>query len=143
MLPGMTTRIIAALAAALLLLAGCGEDTDEPDADDTPTVAESSSDSTTEAAPTGPPACAEVWVPGQTLPADFAGCTEGGATVSDVGVECADGATTLYVYENPTTGEDQYFGITGQEIGNADDDADDDGADDAPYAKAYSTCTGG
>lgn len=84
-----------------------------------------------------PPLCDDVWKIGQTLPADYRGCVGQEGISADVGVDCIDG-TTLYVLENPETGDDQYFGVTGQEISNADDG----GADDAPYAAAYAACVG-
>lgn len=138
------TALGAALATTLLILAGCGDDGDKS-ADDTSTPTETATSSATETtatsseppAPTGPPACADIWVVGETLPTDFAGCEEDGAVVSDAGLECTDG-TTLYVYENPKTGDDQFFGITGQKIGKADGEGD----DAAPYAKAYDSCAG-
>lgn len=90
-----------------------------------------------EDADAGVPVCSELWVVGNTLPADYAGCDQDGMTVGEIGVDCVDGETALFVFENPQTGEDQFFAITGQKVGDATDDSD-----GGRYATAYADCTG-
>lgn len=63
------------------------------------------------------PACADVWVPGRTLPLDYIGCMKPGVE----GVQetahgnCKDGRQ-LYTVDNPKTGAPKYYGIVGQPI---------------------------
>ncbi len=129
-------RLAFAAAFVLLLpLAGCssggesdGADLDSfPDPETTTTSAPSAT-----AAPADAPACASVWVPGQTLPAGYTTClADGGSAPQDV-MDCLDD-TSLIVFD------DRLYAVTGQEIVEP---ADAPLQDTDEFGSVYVACTG-
>lgn len=78
-------RVLAgALAPAFLVLASCGTAA-------TQSAGPESSASTSPTPQLDLPACADVWVAGKQLPADYNGCQENGAAADDVRTSCAMG----------------------------------------------------
>ena len=90
----------AAVALALVGLAGCGDD--EPRKD----------------RPEGAPDCADVWVEGKTLPADYEGCNDGDTFV----VLTTVGDCELASYE----GDEEFFANLGGTISKVDPSLADD-----------------
>lgn len=93
-----------AVAAAVLLLAGCGTDDGDAAADDTSSPAPGASEPTsatatattsaptTTPAPAGTPACTELWQAGRTLPKGYAGCADAaGLLVAPDVLGCSSG----------------------------------------------------
>ncbi len=124
--------MIRTLAATLLVLTltACGGD-DEPTKD--------ASASPTESASTAElPACADIWVDGKTLPADYTGCTRDGETVEADAKPCGSGPETFVQYQY-TDEQDitvPFIAIRGEKvIGYIDDE-------NAPYAKTFDKCGG-
>lgn len=114
----MRTRL--AICAALALMAsGCSSDDGETSAEsDTATAPESS----------GTPACAEVWVDGETLPEDYEGCeNEDGSIEAAATIECDSGIGTFATYQ------DEFFALLGGEITEAPSSSEE-------YAAAYEEC---
>lgn len=73
-------RALVAIVVPILLIAGCGDDSDADRASD-PTPTESVATETTEAADLWPD-CAKVWQDGETLPARYRGCLDGDTEVA-------------------------------------------------------------
>lgn len=121
----------AAVLAAVLGLAGCGE---EP-ADD---AAPGASPSTTSAAPSEPgaaptglwPACEEVWVDGQRFPLEYVGCTEDGKKVRARPLVCESGQ---YLF---TRGKDMWA-VAGAVVQHTEGPY----GEDPLYRKAHRACT--
>lgn len=92
----MSLRHVALAWVPLVLAAGCGDGDGYT--------------ATSERLPT----CAEVWVAGQTLPADYEGCVgeDGVLEVSEI-KKCSSSAGSL------TTFDDTYFSLLGSEINDA------------------------
>ncbi|MFN8195605.1 MAG: hypothetical protein U0R80_15140 [Nocardioidaceae bacterium] len=109
-----TRRTLLLLAAAPLVLVGCGD---------------GGSDEKASPASESMPACASVWVEGKTLPADYAGCVDadGVLQVSEI-KECSstDGSFTTFGKE--------FFAYVGQPIHT--------GLDSQDYQQAYGICFG-
>jgi len=114
----------------MILVAACGSDSDpETDASAAPTTT-----TTTSAAPELA-ACETVWVDGQTLPADYAGCKGGASdTVGEVGT-CISGTDKYATYvRNQDDIERPFFGLLGGKVIEYTDD------EFGPYAKAFGEC---
>ena len=80
---------MAVAAVLLALTAGCGDD--EPEQDTTDASAENSDASG--GGDGGMPACADIWVDGETLPADYGGCSnDDGSIAGSSYEECKDGS---------------------------------------------------
>ncbi len=98
------------VAAALLVLAGCGDDdpsatASDPSASDEPSTSEPASETPSSDEPTEPsepaessepavplPPCSEIWVDdGRKLPAPYRGCSENGTDVPAAARECSFG----------------------------------------------------
>ena len=112
-----TTSILAAAAATLVLvLAGCGDDTEtgtDPTTSDTTSDAptsDASSDTSSEA-PTDSvdpdlPDCTDVWQAGEAVPKRYQGCVADGAVVKAERQRCSSGQVLV-------TFEDAYYGVEG------------------------------
>jgi hypothetical protein len=96
----LPARLLVASAAALVLLAGCGDESSEPTADDGTSGTSGASDGAgTPTAPTPTPSapasdlpsCDEVWVAGAVLPEGYAGCFDGTAEVVPDPLSCSSG----------------------------------------------------
>ena len=134
----------AATAAALLVLAaGCSsDDGDSKGGNDGPSAQEPRSTTTTSATPSAAPTkappkkCSEVWVLGKVLPKDYGGCTLPNGTLhAEEGYDCVDGSS-LYAFDDPKTGEETMYGITGKPIGDSVDVTNDQ------YGKDFEACAG-
>ncbi|MDP3890597.1 hypothetical protein [Nocardioides sp.] len=130
--------LLAAVVPAVFLtgmLAACGEDpgTGTGTATDPATT---SSGSPTPAgdegdASAGDPQCAEVWVDGEELPEDYAGCYEGEAFVDADGRHCAFG-TDLFTYA------DSFYAAAGSRVNEVDPPL----AESEAYLNAADSCGG-
>ena len=127
--------MIRTLPALFLLItvAACssdeGSDTEEPTA----------TASATTSGPATVPACSDVWNDGETLPADYAGCTPAeGATAGNIAT-CDNGADkyATYVIKNADNIETPYFALLGGPIFEYTDD------EFGPYATAFRDCDAG
>ncbi len=121
-------RRLALLILTALLLTGCngGGSDDAKDGGKT-------DDTTTNATPkpTGP-ACDDIWKAGETLPADYKSCVQGGAIAEQEVYECTD--DTLLVAFN-----DSMYAVTGGKIVQPEIQPFQDTEE---YGKVYSDCTG-
>ena len=90
-------RFVYLAFVAVMLLSGCGNETSDRAANGDPK-------------PTVMPRCGEVWVEGEVLPTDYAGCRNGDALVKPAFLECKDGDDRL------TTYRDRFVAITGDRI---------------------------
>lgn len=133
----MSPRLLLALGAPVLsvvLLAGCGSDSDST-ADDP--VGSSSPDDT----PSAPsdaagadgdwPDCASAWREGATIPEDYVGCLDGGEVVEADGLECSSGQFIL-------THEDRFWAVAGGPVAGTDGPL----LDDAKYQSVLESCRG-
>lgn len=111
-------KTIAASAASLLALtlSACGGNDDKTTNSDDEALA---------------PACSEVWVAGQTLPADYEGCMNGGTLEAAASFNCEDGSS-LFQFE------DDFWAFGGQEIHEEAGGA----ASAEAYSEAYAACNG-
>lgn len=120
---------LAGLAvAAVVLLAGCGDEPADQAAED-PTPAESSS-ATASSSPDLPD-CAEVWVEGQALPGSYRGCLDNGAVVKRETRLCSVG-NRIVLYG------DEYWAVPGSPVQRATPSR----AEDPAYQQVLATCTG-
>ena len=103
------TRVLAAvgMAAGLLLMSSCGEDSSST-ADD-PSTASSSPTSDS-----GWPACSDVWVDGGTIPKSYKGC------VGDDGTEVKADKQTCSSGQVLVTYDDSFYGVVGGPVNQAD-----------------------
>ena len=131
----ITVTVAAALGA-------CGSDDGsvaaDPTAGTTPTstpadssTEDASSDApdATESSAPGWPACETVWTEGADLPKGYAGCTDGGESVSAEIVDCSSGQR-IVVYA------DHYWAVRGHVIGFAPQGL----RDDSEYAHDLYSC---
>ena len=98
---GTPLASVAGVAAAMVLLSGCGSDSDvatDPDAG-----------GTTGAANSGMPACASVWVDGRTLPQKYHGCAAATGLIAPVRHRCEYGVT-IVLYDN------RFYAVPGHRI---------------------------
>lgn len=100
-----TRSTALALAALATVLAGCGDDSSAQESTDP-----ASEDTGT--ASSGLPACAEVWQEDTDLPADYAGCDDGGTEVAAEVVDCSSGQRVV-------TYADEYWAVPGHVIARA------------------------
>jgi hypothetical protein len=118
----------SALAAVLLLMAGCGDDegttADDP-ADETTTSQEPSA---TEPSATGLPACADVWVAGADLPRNYRGCEQDGEEIKADKHPCSYGAAIVEF-------DDRFYAVTGKQINEVPSLTESD-----QYQRALSAC---
>lgn len=133
---GGRARVSSCLLLALLAAPGmtaCGGQTEDA-ADDANRAASSSSPSdpagTSESAPPGSPACADVWAEGAPLPRSYQGCTEetGGYVKRDV-LGCSSG-------QRMVSYGDLYYGVLGGTIHEASTPLD----RDRDYRAAVRSC---
>ena len=116
-----TAAVLVALCASFALGA-CGTENGDETASDTTsespteTPASSETETPTETAtePGTLPECADVWVDGQTLPADYTACTSDGETIKPEKRKCGYGATFLEQ-------DGQFYAMAGQPITDAGD----------------------
>jgi len=118
---------IAVVALSLLLVAGCGRGGGEPESEPTGVITSSTKSSEPGSEFLTPipdksaealPECSEVWVEGNTLPTDYAGCRIAGGGI-DQGAKypCSDGKGELIDYN------EQFFARRGGTIqANGNDD---------------------
>ncbi len=103
---------------AVTALGACGNEADndlatDPSSESTSeTTSESPSETTTE--PGALPECADVWVDGQELPADYKACTTDGETIKPARKKCGYGATFLEQ-------DGRFFAMKGHPITDAGD----------------------
>jgi hypothetical protein len=119
------------LAAVLLAasLAACSGGNDEPTKD--------TSESPSASAAAELPACPDVWVDGQTLPSDYAGCvSEDGKTVEADAAPCGSGPDKFVKYEYKDADDIAFpfIAILGGKIIEYTDD------ENGPYAKQFNKC---
>ncbi len=137
----MRTRRLGPTAAALALpllisgalLAGCSDDSatatdQESSQGDEPSGASSPDEEST--APAGP-ACSEIWVVGETLPAGYQACVEGGSEIEPESRYCESGQRLL-------THEDRFWAVQGGRIMETDGETVDD---DQRYRDTVASCT--
>lgn len=86
-------RALIALVVPILLLAGCGDNSDAESASD-PTPTESAVTETTKSADRLPD-CADVWQDGETMPAGYRGCLDGDTKVARESRYCEFGKPLL------------------------------------------------
>jgi len=121
---------LVVLAAAAVLLTGCGDETASPTA--TP------DEGTTSVQPSEPtdspvlvPACDDVWTQGAKLPADYAGCQTQQAMASDgEGIYCESGQV-IFTHE-------QFYAAAGRKVTQADGPL----KKDADFQQALKACRG-
>lgn len=122
-------RRSALVAAMLLLAAGCGDDEGDAAEDTSGETSASQSSSPTDGG-TGLPACAEVWVAGETLPRDYQGCEQDGAAVKPQKHSCSYGSAIVEF-------DDTFYAVTGKQINEVPSLADSD-----QFHQALSACQG-
>lgn len=113
-------RLAAVLVALFTMtaLSACGNEADTDSATDTSseasseTPSESPSEATTE--PGALPECADVWVDGQDLPADYTACTTDGETIKPAKKKCGYGSTFIEQ-------DGRFFAMKGNPITDAGD----------------------
>lgn len=124
----------AAVLCAAVLLAACGTESGDdagPDSASDPTSSATPSPSTsTSPDASGLPACADVWVDGQELPADYQACTQDGETVKPVKKMCGFGAPLLEQ-------EGRFYAMKGNIINDVGDLATSD-----EYQQLLASCQG-
>lgn len=102
-----------AVAVALVVLSGCGDDGGATATDD-PTVSPTT-DPVTPSEPPFPDACEDIWVDGQTLPARYRGCTGAdGAGVKADKYHCSYGMP-IVVYGG------RFYAVAGKMINEVED----------------------
>lgn len=113
--PFAAAGLVVVLAGSL---AACGGDS----------PAESRDEPSRAAADPDLPDCADVWVPGQVLPRDFAGCNEDGTVVDTEPTQACDDGTSSLFYHRTAPGERdvEMLAITGQKIQEYSFDIDSD-----------------
>jgi hypothetical protein len=136
-LPVSTTSVLtrfAALAAVLLLAAGCGDDdggSAQDPAEDTPTSQQpSATDGTSEPPAPDLPACADVWVAGATLPRAYHGCEQDGAAIKPDKHPCSYGSAIVEF-------ADRFYAVSGKHINEVPSLTESD-----QYQQALSACQG-
>lgn len=131
---------VAALVVPLVLVSGCGGDSDSTasDAGDTPsdTPSESSgtaTESATDSASASPqpdwPACDSVWTEGGTIPRQYKGCLDGTTEVPSDALSCSSG-------QRIERYDDTYYGVAGGKIYMASGPLE----KDKQYLKMVRTC---
>lgn len=113
-------RTLTALALTLLALTACSSNND--DNDDTSGSTDAGS----------LPACTDIWVEGNTLPADYDGCQNDNDTIEAAVTQTCTNGDTFTGYD------DRYWAILGGEIKDA--GATDATADDPEYQADYEQC---
>ena len=128
----LLARVAAGSVAAVLLLAGCGDDTaNDPSASDGSDSSTSPSASVDTSAPGEPtpsaspivptetaeplpdwPACADVWVEGAKLPGDYKGCLEDETAVKAKNQYCEFGKKLV-------TYADQFWAVRAGKVNDA------------------------
>lgn len=109
-------RVAPALVAALLVLSACGDaDVADSRSAEDPASTESSEGTDGGEGADALPQCADVWVEGQELPRDYAGCLSGETQMDSSFTECVDGRTKLVRHQSEA-GEPTHFAITGKKI---------------------------
>ena len=81
---------------------------------ETPASSETETPTETATEPGALPECADVWVDGATLPADYTACTSDGETIKPAKRKCGYGATFLEQ-------DGQFYAMLGQPITDAGD----------------------
>lgn len=133
-----------AVAAAVLLLAGCGsegdgetqaEDTSSPTASTSPSATPSPTSApapTTTPAPPGTPACAALWQAGRTLPKGYDGCADAaGLLVAADVLGCSSGQGLIRY-------DERFWAVAGGPVQGGKGAL----ADSRDYQKVVSTCRG-
>lgn len=96
------TSVLAAMgmAAVVLLMSSCGEDS-------SPTADDASSDASTTTSDSGWPACSDVWVDGGTIPKGYQGCVDDDGTEVKADKQSCSSGQVLVTYD------DTYYGVVG------------------------------
>jgi hypothetical protein len=112
----LRTKIAAALVAlcATVALGACGDDSGPDGASESTSESPSESPSETSTEPGALPECADVWVDGQDLPADYTACTTDGETIKPVKRACGYGAKFLEQ-------DGRFYAMKGNQITDAGD----------------------
>jgi hypothetical protein len=128
--PEMRRLALARLLPVVVLVAGCGTRGDAEAAPPVPS-AEAVTTGTPASAAAALPDCSDLWVVGQRLPEDYAGCQESGVPADDTTVPCAIGDVLIEHGEG-------YYATPGRPIRLAADGF----AGDAAYQRVHTICTG-
>lgn len=132
---GTRRPVLAAVLSALALvaLAGCGEETAEPEA--TRATPSATASTTPGAEPSGSasadpdaPSCDEVWVEGARIPRGYTGCNSPSGFVAKDALSCSSGQ---YLARH----DDRWFGVLGGKVRVAKSTLDDDDRYRASVAK--------
>jgi hypothetical protein len=120
----------ATLVAALVALGGCGTDGGGSTDLTSSSLSPLETGTTAAVSTTGAPLCDEVWVGGQTLPADYESCERDGALVEATRHRCEFGLT-LVEFDNT------FYAVPGKVINEVPDLAS-----SPEYKHALSSCQG-
>lgn len=137
LLPRVKSSLAAVVLVPLLALVGCSGGDETEDGSGTPDPSASSAlDGSASPDNGATPPCSEVWVEGQTLPADYGlFCQDGDDVELAVTIPCGDGGGDLTGYQ------DRFWARLGGEISDA--GARDAMPEDPDYKADFSACTAG
>ena len=108
-IPRRRHALVPVLALSAVVLAGCGSDDGEAGKEP---AAASGGGSSAPSAPSGTPACSEVWVDGSQLPRRYSGCTEDGTLVKPDVLGCESGQRMVRY-------ADRYYAVFGGTVHEA------------------------
>lgn len=98
---------LCAIPVGLVLLAGCGNGSDDVAKDPVASASSTSpAASPSSSAPADLPACGSIWKAGSTIPHGYQGCLQGGKVVKAQKQPCESGQVIV-------TFEDKFYGVKG------------------------------